>query len=53
MDSIFIKCKYCDRSTGLLLKIKKVKEMRNKFVLNKNASCGFVLDNFFKQANEI
>ena len=34
MESIFIKCSNCDRSTGLLLKVKTVKEMSNKFVLN-------------------
>ena len=34
MDSIFIKCSSCDRSTGLLLKVKTVKEMSTKFVLN-------------------
>ena len=35
MESIFIKCINCDISTGLLLKVKTVKEMGTKFVLNK------------------
>ena len=34
MESIFIKYSNCDRSTGLLLKVKTVKEMSTKFVLN-------------------
>ena len=34
MESIAIKCSNCDRSTGLLLKVKTVKEISNKFVLN-------------------
>ena len=34
MESIFIKCSNCDRSTGLILKVKTVKEMSTKFVLN-------------------
>ena len=35
MESIFIKCSNCDRSTGLRLNIKTVKEMSAKFMLNK------------------
>ena len=34
MESIFIKCSNCDRIAGLLLKVKIVKEMSTKFVLN-------------------
>ena len=34
MESIFIKCRNCDRRTGLLLNVKTVKEMSTKFVLN-------------------
>ena len=34
MESIFIKCRNFDGSTGLLLKVKTVKETRNKSVLN-------------------
>ena len=34
MASVFIKCNHCDRSTGLILKFKTVKEMGTKFVLN-------------------
>ena len=34
MDYIFIKCINCDRSTGLLLKLKTGKETSNNFVLN-------------------
>ena len=35
MESIFIKYINCDRSTGLILKVKTVKEVSTKFVLNK------------------
>ena len=35
MESIFIKCSNCGRSTGLILKVKTVKEMSTEFVLNK------------------
>ena len=35
MESIFIKCINCDRSTGLIFKVKTVKEMNTKFLLNK------------------
>ena len=34
MESIFIKCSNCDRSTGLLLKVKTVKEIGTNFLLN-------------------
>ena len=34
MESIFINGSNCDRSTGLLLKVKIIKEMSTKFVLN-------------------
>ena len=34
MESIFIKCRNYDRSTGLSLKLKTVKEMITKFLLN-------------------
>ena len=34
MDPIFIKCSNCDRSTGLPLKVKTIKEMITKFVTN-------------------
>ena len=34
MASVFIKSNNCDRSTGLLLKVKTVKEMSTKSVLN-------------------
>ena len=34
MEFIFIKRSNCDRSTGLLLKVKTVKETSSKFVLN-------------------
>ena len=37
VESIFIKCINCDRSTGLLISVKTVKEMRINFVLNKNS----------------
>ena len=34
MELIFIKCSNWDRSTGLILKVKAVKETSSKFVLN-------------------
>ena len=34
VEYIFIKCSHCDRSTGLILEVKTVKEMSTKFVLN-------------------
>ena len=34
VDYIAIKCRNCDRSTGLLLKVKTIKEMITKFLLN-------------------
>ena len=35
MEYIAIKCSNCDKSTGLILKVKIIKEMSTKFVLNK------------------
>ena len=53
MEYIFIKCGNCDRNTCLLLKVTNSQINDHYiFVKYKISSCGFVLDNFFKQADE-